>query len=168
MSSDEQRRAAETGMTDSRAREILESYGGRSALWPETERAALLERAEGDRALAELQENEEALDRVLAALESPEWSQTLADRILGDFDVQLHRNTRSIRVRVRGLAKELGHAVWPGVPLWRPVAAVGLSILFGLTIGALIPADQPAQETDVTVATSPLDMNASLDSIELI
>lgn len=168
MSSDEQRRATETGMTAARAREILESYGGRSALWPETERAALFSRIEDDKALVEVQETEEALDRILATLEAPEWPQALvADRILGDFDAQSIRNARRIRVRVRALGERLGHAVWPGVPLWRPVAAVGLSILFGLTIGALVPATQ-TQETDVTVATSPLDMNASLDSIELI
>jgi len=168
MSSDEQKRATGTGMTAARAREIFESYGGRAALWPETERAALLSRIEGDRVLAEVLGTEQALDEILATWAAREWPQALADRILGDFEAQLHRSTGPIRVRVRALAKELGHAVWPDVPLWRPAAAVGLSILFGLMIGALIPADQPAQETDVTVATSPLDINASLDSIELI
>ena len=167
MSSDEPRRTTETGVTASRAREILESYGGRSSLWPEAERDALLGRTETDSALAELQKDEEALDRILATLEAPEWPQALADQILGDFDAQLHRNTR-IGVRVRALTERLGHAVWPGVPLWQPVAAVGFSILFGLTVGALVPADQPVQETDVTLATSPLDMNASPDSVELI
>lgn len=168
MSSDEERQTTETGMATSRAREILETYGGRSRLWPETERAALLSHTVGDSALAEVQKTEEALDEILEALVTPEWPKELADRVLGDFDAHLHRNTRRIRVMVHALAEKLGHAVWPGVPLWRPVAAVGLSILFGLTVGALVPADQPAQETDVSVVTSPLDMNASLDSIELI
>jgi len=168
MRSDEQKRATGTGMTAARAREILESYGGHAAAWPDTERAALLSRIEGDGVLAEVQENEEALDDVLATWEVHPSPQALANRILGDFDQQLHRSNRPMGARLRALAKDLGHAVWPDVPLWRPVAAVGLSIVFGLTIGALVPADQPAQETDVTVATSPLDINASPDSIELL
>lgn len=156
-----------------RARQVLEAYGARSENWPQSERAALQERIESDSALQALLVQEGALDSALARLSSVTAPATLAVRLLNDFDMEANGKRSHIWTRLRLVANALGHAVWPGAPLWQPMSALGVSLLLGLLLGVLLPAGQPTRDTevrdsDVTVVSSPLDMSASPDSIELI
>jgi hypothetical protein len=57
----------------------------------------------------------------------------LEARILADFD----------RVAVRrrsGLLARFGERLWPGAPAWQPASVLALSLIVGLTAGALLPA----------------------------
>lgn len=164
MGSDNRERESQTGMTASRARLLLESYGGDWGRWPEAERTALLAWLAADAVLEAARKSEEALDDVLAELAPEEVPSGLAGRILDDFERQA--------LPWRGMdgprrwIENLGRAVWPGAPLWQPIAAMSLSLLIGLAAGALMLPDQPLRDADETVANSPFDMNGATDSVE--
>ena len=168
MHSDGRKSSMEEEATTSRAREILEAYGARFQNWPDLERAAVLTRVEADAALAAARREQDALDEALGALGPVSAPATLAVRLLDDFDTAMERRRSQIWPRIRAVAEALGYAMWPGAPLWQPLSALGLALALGLLAGAVLPTDQPIRETDPTVASSPLDMSASLDSIDLI
>ena len=152
-------------MTASRARQLLESYGSDPARWPDAERAAALALLGADTSLDAARKGEEALDAVLTALPPEDVVRGLPHRILGDFDRHVSSRQGHLRRIIRDWLEKLGDAVWPGAPLWQPIAAMSVSLLIGLAAGTLLP-EQPARDTDETVVSSPFDMNAATDSIE--
>jgi hypothetical protein len=79
-------------------------------------------------------------------------SQALQARILADFDVVSAGRARPLAVRIGAFLARVSDAAWPGVPAWKPAAALGLSLMIGLGVGALLPAYGPAD-----------DMSAALD-----
>jgi small basic protein len=65
----------------------------------------------------------------------------------------------------RRLAQRWGELLWPGAPVWQPVSALALSLVIGLTAGALVPAvaassassDQVVAALDTTATVTDLD-----------
>jgi hypothetical protein len=79
-------------------------------------------------------------------------SSALSSRILADFDAVSAKRWRLSR---------LIDAVWPGAPAWKPAAALGLSLMIGLGVGALLPS--AADDTSIASDTSPgLDFGGDL------
>lgn len=165
MGSDDQKRMSRAETTASRTRQLLESYGSDPARWPEGERAPALAMLGADASLDAARKIEEALDAVLTALPVEDAVRGLPHRILEDFDRHVSSRQSHPRHIVRDWLEKLGDTVWPGAPLWQPVAAISVSLLIGLAAGTLLP-EQPAPDTDETVVSSPFDMNVATDSIE--
>jgi len=83
-------------------------------------------------------------------------SAALASRILADFDVVSARRAKW------GLSR-LRDAIRPGAPAWKPAAALGLSLMIGLAVGALLPAYGSADDSSIASDTSPgLDFGGDL------
>ena len=78
----------------------------------------------------------------------------LSSRILADFDAVSAR-------RAGWKFSRLIDAIWPGAPAWKPAAALGLSLMIGLGVGALLPV--ATDDTNVASDTSPgLDFGGDL------
>jgi hypothetical protein len=78
----------------------------------------------------------------------------LSARILADFDALSARRWRVTR---------LVDAVWPGAPLWKPAAALGLSLMIGLGVGALLPVYDSSGDSSIASDASPgLDFGGDL------
>lgn len=90
----------------------------------------------------------EARDRLEPA------SAALSARILGDFDAVSTR-------RARWSLSRLVDAVWPGAPVWKPACALGLSLMIGLGVGALLPV-YVDDSSVVSDATPGLDLGGGL------
>lgn len=77
----------------------------------------------------------------------------LEKRILADFDRIARRRASGA---LRRLLDRWRDMVLPGAPLWKPASVLALSLLIGLTAGALVPSvdlsssayDQMASATD--------------------
>ena len=83
-------------------------------------------------------------------------SAALSSRILADFDAVSARHARWNVTR-------LVDAVWPGAPMWKPACALGLSLMIGLGVGALLPIYNAPDETGIaTDATPGLDFGGDL------
>jgi hypothetical protein len=81
-------------------------------------------------------------------------SLALSARILADFDAALAR---------RWSVSRLVDAVWPGAPAWKPAFALGLSLVIGLGVGALLPVYGAPDETSIASDASPgLDFGGDL------
>jgi len=105
---------------------------------------------EDDDRLTALLQDVEARDRLEPA------SAALSARILADFDAVSAKRARWSMTR-------FVDAVWPGAPLWKPAAALGLSLMIGLGVGALLPIYGPADETSAASDASPgLDFGGEL------
>jgi len=72
----------------------------------------------------------------------------LSARILADFDAVSAR-------RARWKFSRLIDAIWPGAPAWKPAAVLGLSLMIGLGVGALLPVYGPAEDTSIASDASP-------------
>lgn len=166
MGSNDQERMNRPDMTRSRARQLLESYGSDPARWPEAERAAALALLAADASLDTLRKGEEELDKILIALDVEDVLDDLPRRVLGDFDQQAFGGRSGARRNVGGWLEKLGDAIWPGAPLWKPIAAMSVSLLIGLAVGTAVLPEQSVRDTDETVASSPFDLNVATDSIE--
>ncbi|HEV2651829.1 MAG TPA: hypothetical protein VGU69_11260 [Rhizomicrobium sp.] len=77
-------------------------------------------------------ETDDLIDRALAALPPPAISPALRTRVLDDFTRESGRNPGA------WLRRQLD-SIWPGVPLWQPVAALAVSLAIGLGIGVFAP-----------------------------
>jgi hypothetical protein len=66
----------------------------------------------------------------------------LSSRILTDFEAV---SARCSQWRLSRLVE----TIWPGAPAWKPAAALGLSLMIGLGVGALLPVYGPVDETSV-------------------
>jgi hypothetical protein len=78
----------------------------------------------------------------------------LSSHILADFDAALAR---------RWSVSRLVDAVWPGAPAWKPAFALGLSLMIGLGVGALLPVYGAPDETSIASDVSPgLDFGGDL------
>ena len=73
------------------------------------------------------------LDRLLARIKAPAASPALSRRVLADFDRLAARPGLSRSLR------RLAEAVWPGAPVWQPVAAFALALAIGLGAAAMAP-----------------------------
>lgn len=86
----------------------------------------------------------------------------LQARLLADFDRVVVRRKSGL---ARRLAQRWGELLWPGAPVWQPVSALALSLVIGLTAGALVPAfaassassDQVVAALDTTATVADLD-----------
>ncbi len=58
----------------------------------------------------------------------------LEARLLSDFDRLAGRRRLPIRLA------QLGERLWPGAPIWQPASVLALSLIIGLTAGAILPA----------------------------
>lgn len=70
----------------------------------------------------------------------------LSARILADFDAMSLKRWNLSR---------LIDAIWPGAPAWKPAAALGLSLLIGLGVGALLPVYGSADDLSIASDASP-------------
>jgi hypothetical protein len=84
-------------------------------------------------------ETDTMIDRALAGLPRAELRPELQARILADFTRQSGRNPGA------WLRRQLD-SIWPGVPLWQPVAALIVSLAIGLGIGVFTPVEFAAVE----------------------
>lgn len=75
-------------------------------------------------------------DAALRTLPGVAVPRELEDRILADFDRIARRRAPGA---LRRLLDRWRDAVWPGAPLWKPASVLVLSLLIGLTTGALVP-----------------------------
>jgi hypothetical protein len=83
-------------------------------------------------------------------------SAALSSRILADFDAVSAK-------RARWSLSRLVDAIWPGAPVWKPATALGLSLMIGLGVGALLPVYGAPDDTSVALDTSPgLDFGGDL------
>jgi hypothetical protein len=100
-----------------------------------------------DRLIALLRDAE-ARDRLKPA------SAALSSRILADF--------HAVSARRWSMARFVD-VVWPGAPVWKPAFALGLSLMVGLGVGALLPVTTAPGETTVALDASPgLDFGGEL------
>ena len=95
-----------------------------------------------------------ALLRDARARDHAEPASALQARILADFDAVSAR-------RARWSVSRLVDAVWPGAPVWKPACALGLSLMIGLGVGALLPVSGALDETNVAFAPG-LDFGGDL------
>lgn len=83
----------------------------------------------------------------------------LERRIMAGFDAVVAPPPRLTPSRLTRVCSTQVHrildAVWPGVPLWQPVAALAFSLICGLTVGGLLPS------IGLTVATSDTSLQIS-------
>lgn len=83
-------------------------------------------------------------------------SAALSARILADFDAVSAK-------RARWSLSRLVDAIWPGAPVWKPAAALGLSLMIGLGVGALLPIYNAPDDMSVALDVSPgLDFGGEL------
>jgi hypothetical protein len=110
--------------------------------------------------------NEDALwlDGALKGLPTVPVSAALQQSILVSFDAVAARRNAGFG----GAMRRLAAAIWPGAPVWRPVAALAFSLVVGVMAGTLIPlkdavADASEQAVSVALDTPPafdLDENS--------
>jgi hypothetical protein len=88
----------------------------------------------------------------------------LQARILADFDAVAAKHAPQASQAPGALAQRLRRwrdALWPGAPLWKPASVLALSLLIGLSAGALMPASTSAAPSEQTLAA--LDATPVLD-----
>src|SRR5258708_12481530 len=121
----------------SRLEAIVDAYGADSTRWPTSERALVLALLETDPSLRGMVTTQAALDEILAAMRPVAISETLAARILADFDRHASARNTVLTRRIVSAVEKLGQALWPGAPLWQPLSAVALSLILRLPSGPL-------------------------------
>jgi len=88
-------------------------------------------------------------DRLLKALPTTAVSPALEARILADFDRVAHGHGGMARFAARWADR-----LWPGAPLWQPVAALALSLVIGLAAGTFVPTSTSSTTTDQSFAVA--------------
>lgn len=113
------------------------------------------------------------------ALDAKPVPPALERRIMAGFDAVVaphHNKSRPSRFRLTLGNSALGHsssaqrildAVWPGVPLWQPVAALAFSLICGLTVGGLLPSTGSAVATSDTLQISDIATDQELSGESL-
>ncbi len=84
---------------------------------------------------------------------------SLERNILASFDAVAARRNSGFGSAMR----RLSGAIWPGVPAWRPAAALAFSLIIGVVAGTLVPLEgamADGSEQNVSVA---LDAPPSFD-----
>jgi hypothetical protein len=107
--------------------------------------------------------NEDAvwLDGALKSLPTVPVSPALQQSILASFDAVTARRHAGFS----GALRRTAAAIWPGVPAWRPAAALALSLVVGVMAGTLLPlesamADGNEQSVSVALdAPPPFDLD---------
>jgi hypothetical protein len=133
---------------------VLAAYGANPSRWPKAERAGL------ERALASLPRDAvreaDALDATLDRVPSAAASASLNARVLAGFDAAApHLRAGAFAPLTRAITR-VRDLIWPGAPLWQPVSALALSLIVGLVVGVLVPADVYAHGgDDLTASASP-------------
>lgn len=93
----------------------------------------------------------------LAALPAIQPSAALQARLLADFERATAPRTPLLR--------RLLDALWPGMPAWQPAAAVALSLIVGLTAGALMPTAGVVDTGDQSEAQVADSVSPALDML---
>ena len=88
------------------------------------------------------QSDTEFTGRMLDRLPAAEVPAALQARILADFDA-VSAKRGAWAAWMRGLAA----LAWPNAPVWKPVTAFTLSLLFGLAAGVFIPSSNLTRDT---------------------
>jgi hypothetical protein len=122
----------------SRLAAMIEAYGAKSSRWPPAERESALIGINADLAAQDLVRAAAEFDRALDRFEVSEEHAALADRILGDFDAAVQRKRSSLQARLIAAGLRVREIVWPDAPLWKPAAALTLSILLGVFAGVVM------------------------------
>jgi hypothetical protein len=82
----------------------------------------------------------------------------LEARILGDFDRVAVRPGK-----VTAMLARIGERLWPGVPVWQPASVLAVSLVMGLTAGALLPSPGTAAPASDLVVVAALDNPPDID-----
>ena len=110
-----------------------------------------------DVGLVALLRDAETQDRIDASAAAA----ALSARVMADFDAASAR--RSWLARSGVFVSRLAATTWPGAPLWKPACALGFSLMIGLGVGALLPVDNPQEDTSFALDSSPgLDIGGDL------
>jgi hypothetical protein len=84
--------------------------------------------------------------------ETTDSAAALSARVIADFDAV---SRRAWLARSKTFVSRLVDATWPGAPVWKPAAALGLSLLIGLGVGALLPVAAAPDDSSVASDASP-------------
>ncbi len=103
------------------------------------------------------------LDHALKGLPSVPVPAALETRILASFEVVTERRKRGLAGAVDRLAGRLRDAVWPGVPVWRPAAALALSLALGIAAGTVFPLEDMMADGGEQIASIALDAPPAFD-----
>jgi hypothetical protein len=105
--------------------------------------------------------NEDAvwLDSALKSLSTVPVSAVLQQNILVSFDT----TTAWRRAGVGGAMRRLAATVWPGVPAWRPAAALAFSLVVGVMAGTLIPLEDAMADSGEQTVGVALDAPPAFD-----
>lgn len=89
-------------------------------------------------------------DAVLKALPTTAVPAALEARILADFDRVAARPRPGLMAYwLTGWVERL----WPGAPAWQPASVLALSLVLGLTAGALVPSQAFARQASDQIMT---------------
>ena len=95
---------------------------------------------------------------ILKALPAAAVPAVLEARILGDFDRVAMRPGK-----LAGVLARIGERLWPGVPVWQPASVLAVSLVMGLTAGALLPSPGTVVPASDLVVTAALDNPPDID-----
>lgn len=101
--------------------------------------------------------------RMLDSLPAVEVPLGLEGRILADFDSLAARKTAS---RPKDWLGALAMLIRPGMPAWQPAAALALSLLCGIAIGAMVPAAEP--QAPATAASANAQVTETVPAFDML
>ena len=99
------------------------------------------------------------LDAALKSLPSVTVAAALQQSILMSFDEASAKREAGLGGALRRLAASL----WPGVPAWRPAAALGFSLVVGVMAGTLLPLGDAMADSNEQTVNVALDAPPSFD-----
>ena len=95
---------------------------------------------------------------ILKALPAVAVPAALEARILGDFDRMAARPGKLTAMLAR-----IGERLWPGAPVWQPASVLAVSLVMGLTAGALLPSPGSGAPASDLVVVAALDNPPDID-----
>ena len=96
---------------------------------------------------------------LLKNLPSVPVSAELQQRVLASFDTTSARR----RAGFGGTMRRFAGAIWPGVPAWRPAAALAFSLVIGVVVGTAIPLEGAMADNSEQSVSIALDAPPSFD-----
>ena len=109
---------------------------------------------------ANLSNGDEAwLSATLKDLPTVPISAALQQNILASFDAVTARR----REGLGGALRRFAGSLWPGVPVWRPAAALGFSLVIGVVAGTLVPLESAMADNAEPSVSIALDAPPSFD-----
>lgn len=105
--------------------------------------------------------NEDAvwLDGTLKCLPRVPVSAALQHNVLTCFDAVATRREAGIS----GVMRSLAAVVWPGVPAWRPAAALAVSLVVGAIAGTIVPLEDAMADNNEQTVSVALDVPPAFD-----